>query len=107
MPLIIFTLANGGQYDAEAQTGQTLLQAAEQNGIDGLLAECGGSATCGTCHCYIDPVQWGLLPEAEPAEVEMLGYVADERRATSRLACQVRLTPALEGLRIELPARQI
>lgn len=107
MPLIIFTLANGGQYDAEAQAGQTLLQAAEQNGIDGLLAECGGSATCGTCHCYIDPAQWGLLPEPEPAEVEMLGYVADERRATSRLACQVRLTPALEGLRIELPARQI
>ena len=107
MPLIIFTLANGGQYDAEALAGQTLLQAAEQNGIDGLLAECGGSATCGTCHCYIDPAQWGLLPAAEPAEVEMLGYVADERRATSRLACQVRLTPALEGLRIELPARQI
>jgi ferredoxin, 2Fe-2S len=107
MSLIYFTLANGGQYDAEASEGQTLLQVAVQNGIDGLLAECGGSCTCGTCHCYIDTAQWALLPAPETTESDMLDFVADERRATSRLACQIRITPELEGLRVHVPARQI
>lgn len=107
MPLIFFTLANGGQYEAQAQPGQSLLQAAERNGIDGFLAECGGSGTCGTCHCYIAPDQWDLLPAPSADEAEMLGFVADERRPTSRLACQVRLATAPDGLRVDVPARQI
>lgn len=107
MPLIFFTLANGGQYEAEAQPGQTLLQAAERNGIDGFLAECGGSCTCGTCHCYIDPAHWDRLPAPSAEESEMLGFVAAERQVTSRLACQVQLTAELDGLRVQVPARQI
>jgi ferredoxin, 2Fe-2S len=107
MPLIFFTLSNGGQYEADAVEGQTLLHAAQDAGIDGFLAECGGSSTCGTCHCYIDPAQWALVVPPGDAELEMLDFVAAERRKTSRLACQVRLTAQHHGLRIELPSRQI
>ena len=107
MPLLYFIQANGGQYDAEAAVGQTLLQAADENGIDGFFAECGGSCTCGTCHCYIDPAQWALLPAPEQTELEMLDFVADERRPTSRLACQIKVTAQLDGLRVQIPARQI
>ena len=107
MPSLYFIQANGGQYDAEAAVGQTLLQAAEESGIDGFLAECGGSGTCGTCHCYIDPAQSGWLPAPEPAELEMLDFVADERRPNSRLACQIKVTAQLEGLKVQIPARQI
>jgi 2Fe-2S ferredoxin len=107
MSLIYFTLANGAQYEAEATEGQTLLQVAVQNSVDGLLAECGGSCTCGTCHCYIDPAQWDLLAAPESTESDMLDFVADERRETSRLACQIRITPALAGLKVSVPSRQI
>ena len=107
MPLLYFIQANGGQYDAEAAVGQTLLQAAEENGIDGFLAECGGSCTCGTCHCYIDPAHVALIPAAESAELDMLDFVADERRPNSRLACQIKVTAQLDGLKVQIPARQI
>lgn len=107
MPLILFTQANGGQYDAEAKVGKTLLQTAEANGIDGFFAECGGSCSCGTCHCYIDPAQLAWLPAPEKDESEMLDFVADERRPNSRLACQIKITDALDGLRVAIPARQI
>ena len=98
MPLILFTQANGGQYDAEAKVGKTLLQTAEANGIDGFFAECGGSC---------DPAQLALLPAPEKDESEMLDFVADERRPNSRLACQIKITDALDGLRVAIPARQI
>jgi 2Fe-2S ferredoxin len=107
MPLIFFTLANGAQYEAPASIGQTVLQAAERAGIDGFLAECGGSCTCGTCHCHLDPSQAHLFPPPEPAEDEMLDFVADGRTDHSRLACQLHITPAHEGLRVGIPARQV
>jgi ferredoxin, 2Fe-2S len=107
MPLIVFTLANGGQCEADAKVGHTVLQAAERAGIDGFLAECGGSCTCGTCHCHLDPSQAHLFPAPEPAEDEMLDFVADGRTDHSRLACQLRITDAHEGLRVGVPARQV
>ncbi len=107
MPLILITQANGGQYDAEAQVGQTLLQTAQSNSIDGFFAECGGHCACGTCHCYIDEAQLAWLPLPDKNELEMLDFVADERRPNSRLACQIKITEALEGLRVAIPARQI
>ena len=106
MPTIYFTLADGSQHEAEASVGSTLLQAAERAGIDAFLAECGGSCTCGTCHCFIDPVQWQLLPPPLGAENDMLDFVAAGRGPTSRLACQLTITPALHGLRVSLPPAQ-
>lgn len=107
MPTIHFTLADGSQRRATAPEGSTLLHASQLAGIDDFLAECGGSCTCGTCHCVIDPAQWSLLPAAETAEDEMLEFVAAGREATSRLACQLRVTAALDGLRVRIPATQI
>ena len=107
MPLILITLANGGQYEAEGESGTTLLETVRAAGIDGFLAECGGNGTCGTCHCYIAPEEEHMLAPAEDAENEMLDYVADERRPNSRLACRVRMTGEMDGLRVRIPARQI
>lgn len=107
MPTIHFTLPDGSQRRAEAPEGSTLLQASQLAGIDAFLAECGGSCTCGTCHCVIDPAQWSLLPAAETAEDDMLEFVAAGREATSRLACQLRVTDALQDLRVRIPATQV
>ena len=106
MPTIHFILADGSQRETEAAVGGTLLQAAQRAGIEAFLAECGGSCTCGTCHCFIDPAQWHLLPAPQDAEHDMLDFVAAGRGPTSRLACQLNITPALHGLRVSLPATQ-
>lgn len=107
MPLIFFTLSNGAMYETQAKVGQTVLQAAERAGVDGFLAECGGSCTCGTCHCHLHPSQADWFPAPDSAEAGMLDFVADERTAHSRLACQLKITSAHEGLRVGIPARQI
>lgn len=104
--MVYFRLADGGLYEAKLQDGVTLLETAQQNGIDGFLGECGGKSRCGTCHCYIDPTQAHLLPKPDHIESEMLNFVAAERKPGSRLACQIRLAPRMSGLRVDIPARQ-
>jgi 2Fe-2S ferredoxin len=86
--------------------GWTLMQAATANGVDGIVGECGGACACATCHCYVDPVRAAALPAMAETENTMLDYTVAERRPNSRLACQLRATPALDGLVLHLPARQ-
>jgi 2Fe-2S ferredoxin len=38
-------------------------------------------------------------------ESDMLDFAVDPR-ATSRLSCQIKITEALDGLTVEMPARQ-
>lgn len=106
MPDITFHLADGSEIGFEAPEGVTLMQAATGYGVDGILAECGGAASCGTCHVYVDPAWAARLPAPSEREDETLGFTAAERRPTSRLACQVRLTPDLQGLCVTVPAEQ-
>ena len=76
------------------------------NGVDEILAECGGSLACGTCHVYVEPSQLARLSPPSAAEQDMLSAVAGERRFNSRLSCQIGLSEALDGLVLHLPARQ-
>jgi 2Fe-2S ferredoxin len=103
---ITFIAADGRDTELEVPEGWTLMQAATSLGVDGIVGECGGACSCATCHCYPDPARAADLPPVSDAEAEMLGYVVDERRPESRLACQLRATPALDGLIVRLPARQ-
>jgi ferredoxin, 2Fe-2S len=106
MITVTYIEASGRDTEVQAKSGQTLMQAATAHGVDGIVAECGGSGTCGTCHCYIDPARLDSLPAPSADEQAMLDYVAAERRPNSRLACQVRLTAELDGLVVNLPDRQ-
>lgn len=106
MPDISFHLPDGSEIGFEAPDGATLMQAASGYGVPGILAECGGGASCATCHVYVDPEWAERLPPPEPREQETLEFTAAERRPTSRLACQVRLTPDLQGLAVAVPAEQ-
>jgi 2Fe-2S ferredoxin len=85
--------------------GTTLMHAAIDNGIDGILAECGGACSCATCHCYIDDEWLRKLPEPEAMEKEMLECVR-EPAPNSRLSCQVVLDDTLDGLVARLPKSQ-
>jgi 2Fe-2S ferredoxin len=103
---ITFVEADGRDTVVAATAGQSLMRAATEHGVDGIVAECGGTCTCATCHCYVDPARAAELPPPSEDELAMLDYVADERLPHSRLACQIRVTPALQGLVVQLPKRQ-
>ena len=82
------------------------MQAATGYGVPGIVAECGGSAACATCHVYIEAGWGGRLPAPLPDELAMLECTAAERGPTSRLSCQIRVRPELDGLVVQTPKRQ-
>jgi len=106
MPKITFVSPDGTRREFDAPTGETVMRVAVTNGVDQIVAECGGSLACGTCHVYVEDTWASCLPPVSPVEEEMLGFVASERRDTSRLSCQIAMTPALDGLAVHLPERQ-
>ena len=106
MPQITYVEANGQSTTLDLPEGWSLMQGATANGIDGILGECGGSCACATCHCYVDEARLADLPAPSQGELDMLDNVAAERRPTSRLACQLKATAALQGLVLHLPETQ-
>jgi len=89
-----------------APIGTSVMRAAVAAGIDGIKADCGGVMTCATCHVYVDPDWLARLPPPSGDEDAMLEMTAAPRLATSRLSCQLQLTPALDGLVATLPETQ-
>ncbi len=106
MPQVTLIDANEQTTTLEIPEGQSLMQAAVSAGVRGIVGECGGSAMCATCHVYVDPAFVDRLPAPLSTELEMLECTASERRTNSRLGCQIKLSPALEGLVVRLPELQ-
>jgi 2Fe-2S ferredoxin len=106
MVRIVYVESTGTARSIDVPEGWSLMQGATANGVGGIVAECGGSCACATCHCYVEEDRFAELPAAEETELAMLDYVAAERRPTSRLSCQIKAEDALEGLVINLPERQ-
>lgn len=107
MPEITYIHPDGTREPVEVAEGVSVMQGAVSNGIDGIVAECGGNCMCATCHVYVDPAQLVLLPPMSADEDALLDGTAAERRPNSRLSCQISVTPALQGLVVQLPDRQI
>ncbi|MGC2029874.1 MAG: 2Fe-2S iron-sulfur cluster-binding protein [Steroidobacteraceae bacterium] len=105
MPKIVFTEPGGGQREINAPLGLTLMEAARQNGVQGVVALCGGACMCATCHVYVDPKWLARLEPREEMEEGML-ETAWEPRANSRLSCQIQITADLDGLQVTVPQRQ-
>ncbi|NYZ17485.1 2Fe-2S iron-sulfur cluster binding domain-containing protein [Azospirillum sp. RWY-5-1] len=106
MAKVTFIEHDGAELVVDIPTGWTVMQGAVQNGVAGIEGECGGSCACATCHCYVDEAFLDGLPAPGETEDEMLGCTASERRANSRLSCQIRVTDALDGLVVRLPEAQ-
>ncbi|MDP1911033.1 MAG: 2Fe-2S iron-sulfur cluster-binding protein, partial [Hyphomicrobium sp.] len=82
----------------EASAGESAMMAATRHGIAAIVAECGGNAMCATCHVYVGDDWLGRLPAIGDEEDALLDGTAAERLANSRLSCQVRIEPELDGL---------
>ena len=97
MPVVIYIDAENNRRRIDVEAGYSLMEGGYNQQLKGMLAECGGAAACGTCHCYVDTGWLDKLPAVEDLEEAML-CALPERRSNSRLACQVLMTEALDGI---------
>ncbi len=105
MALIKFFEADGVEIEVDVPNGDTLMEGARFNGVEGILAECGGSCACATCHCYIDEAWFDKLPPMQDLERGTLAAVR-QPQPNSRLSCQIWASDELDGLVVYLPESQ-
>ncbi len=101
MPTAIYHDRDGHIVAVDMRVGDSLMEAAMDHGIRGIVAECGGGCTCGTCHVYVDEAWWTRVPAADEMEQQLLDVIT-ERRPNSRLSCQVRMSDALDGIEVHV-----
>ncbi len=102
MPKMVFIEKNGNRKEVDAPLGLSVLEIAHRNNID-LEGACEGSLACSTCHVIVDKAWYDKLPGSSEDEEDMLD-LAFGLTHTSRLGCQIKMTPELDGLTVRLPA---
>ncbi len=105
MTKITFVDASGQSRTVEAEDGSTVMETALKNSIPGIEAECGGACACATCHVYVGESWVERLGKAEQMEEDMLDFAFDVR-PTSRLSCQIKVRPDIDGLTVSTPEKQ-
>ena len=103
MPELIVVTREGEERRVSVASGLSVMEAIRNDGVDELLALCGGCCSCATCHVHVDPDFAHLLPPMSEDENDLLDSSADRNRY-SRLSCQVTLTDALDGLKVTVAA---
>ena len=102
MPTVIYHDPSGEKREVDVQTGQSVMEGAVANMVDGITADCGGACSCATCHVHIDP-QW-YEKTGGPGEIEAeLLSMSESNCETSRLGCQIKITDDLDGLVVRIP----
>ena len=107
MPHVTYIAQDGTKTTLDIPLGTSVMQAAVMNGVDGIVAECGGSCMCATCHVYVRDDQLELCPPMQTDEDAMLEGTASPRRPNSRLSCQLVASEQMEGLVVDLPETQV
>ena len=105
MATITFIQPDGSQLSVDAEPGVTVMEAAKLNNIAGIEAECGGACACATCHVFVDAAWREKTGAPGQMEEDMLDFAFDVR-PESRLSCQIKVTQALDGLVVRIPAKQ-
>ena len=105
MAKITFIEHSGDEHEVEAKAGLSVMEAAVKNNVPGIDADCGGACACATCHVYVDEAWLAGTGERTAMEQSMLEF-AEGVEPNSRLACQIRIDEALDGLVVRLPESQ-
>jgi 2Fe-2S ferredoxin len=103
MPQLIVVTREGEERAVNGEAGLSVMEVIRENGFDELLALCGGCCSCATCHVHVDPEFAAKLPPMSEDENDLLDCGSD-RDDRSRLACQIRFSDALDGLRVRIAA---
>lgn len=106
MPKIIFIDHNDAETTVETEAGETVMRAALDAGLPGIIGDCGGELSCATCHGYVDPAWVDRLPPPSADEQDLLECALNPRE-NSRLCCQLKMSEALDGLIVRLPESQL
>ena len=105
MAKITFIQHNGAEQTCDGSPGMSVMETAVKNMVPGIDADCGGACACATCHVYVDPDWLEQTGKRQSMEEDMLDFAFDVRD-NSRLSCQIKVTDALDGLRVRVPAKQ-
>lgn len=103
MPTLKFIEASGQTHVVEAVVGQSVMEAATGHLVPGIVGECGGCCACATCHVYVEEPWCGQLEPPDEMERGMLDGTPGVT-ARSRLSCQIKVSAALDGLVLRIPA---
>jgi 2Fe-2S ferredoxin len=105
MTKITYVDFQGASRTVEAENGSTVMETAVKNAVPGIEAECGGACACATCHVYVEESWLEKVGKPAAMEEDMLDFAFDVR-PTSRLSCQIKVKPELDGLVVHTPERQ-
>ena len=105
MVKITFIQPDNSEQVVECEPEMTLMEAAKLHNVPGIEAECGGACACATCHVYVDDAWRDKTGTPSQMEEDMLDFAFDVREQ-SRLSCQIKIKPELDGLIVRVPAKQ-
>jgi ferredoxin, 2Fe-2S len=105
MPKVTYIEFDGATHQVDAEVGETMMEAALKNGVSSIVAECGGSCSCATCHVYVDEAWVDRVGAPSDEETDQLDAAFDVK-PNSRLSCQIKATPELDGLVLRTPSYQ-
>ena len=106
MPKVTYVHANGTVREVEVAAGTSVMEAAVRNDVAGILGECGGCRSCGTCHVYVDEAWRDRVGPTTAPEQELIDF-SGLGRENSRLGCQIKLTDALDGLVVVMAENEV
>jgi 2Fe-2S ferredoxin len=106
MPSVTYVPSSGISRKIDVPLGMSVMQAALNHRVDGILGECGGNCMCATCHVYMDAAFLNRIPRAQGNEKFMLSIAAESPDKNSRLSCQIKMTEELDGIVVRLPGKQ-
>jgi 2Fe-2S ferredoxin len=105
MAKIIYIDHQGAERSVDVKPGLSIMEGAVKNNIPGIDADCGGACACATCHVYVDEAWTGKVGTPSAMEESMLDF-AEGVLPNSRLSCQIKVTEALDGLKVTTPETQ-
>ncbi|MFD1210852.1 2Fe-2S iron-sulfur cluster-binding protein [Arthrobacter sp. GCM10027362] len=106
MPTVTFTAHDGSEVTVNGYAGDSVMETAVRNGVPGIVAECGGSLACATCHVFVCPESQDAVDPMAEVEDDMLYGTAVDRQENSRLSCQLKLKDGVD-LHVQTPETQV
>jgi ferredoxin, 2Fe-2S len=107
VPKVIYVGLDGQEYSVEGVEGESVMATAVKNGVPGIIGECGGNASCATCHVWVRGEYLPLVGEPNPTEEDLLEMGVSDRREGSRLSCQIKVSAELDGLTVDIAPQEV
>jgi len=99
---VTYQLPDGSVREIDVPSGQSVMDGSVRNNLAGIVAECGGSCSCATCHVYLDEESRKWFDDSSDEERELLEF-AEGIQPNSRLSCQLIVTDGCSGVRVQVP----